>query len=564
MTVHEGDPGALPYPNYFADLSMSGRSVAGEPVEPGEEGWRTLRPYGGVRVEMGARGIETRVRGPLEGAGSWTHEYGTPANPCSSLDQIVEAPLGMLWYRDSDFDMPSRHGRGPAPVFTGGRLIVEGLNGLRAVSAYNGRLLWEYPLPEVLEAYDQEHLVGVAATGSNLCTDGESVYVCTGARCLRIDVELGELVGRYEVPDAEADSGVFWGYVAVEDGTVYGSSANPDHVVRWTFVKSDMTNIRSESNTLFALDVETGRRKWVYQAKDSIRHNTIAIGLGRVFFVDRPLSQVDRLDFDAEAAKRRGETGALELPNGELVCLDAATGAEMWRKSEDVYGTLLAVSEEHDLLLMTQQHSRFKLPSEAGGRMTAFRASTGERIWDAPSDPRGKGSRPVLVGRTIYNEPGAWDLLTGKRSEFNLSRSYGCGIMAGAPKLMVYRSATLGYVDLEEGEETENYGGFRPGCWINAIPAGGLVLVPDATDSCVCSYLVKAWVALQPYGFAGADDRASGRGFAGAGGGSAGERGAGGGDSISVGWESAGGRGAGVFGADPAEGLGPAYRAGVL
>ena len=26
---------------------------------------------------------------------------------------------------------------------------------------------------------------------------------------------------------------------------------------------------------------------------------------------------------------------------------------------------------------------------------------------------------------------------------------------------------------------TENYGGIRPSCWINAIPASGLVLVPD-------------------------------------------------------------------------------------
>ena len=42
------------------------------------------------------------------------------------------------------------------------------------------------------------------------------------------------------------------------------------------------------------------------------------------------------------------------------------------------------------------------------------------------------------------------------------------------------------------------YGGVRLGCWINAVPAGGMVLVPDATTGCKCSYLNQAWFALQP------------------------------------------------------------------
>ena len=64
--------------------------------------------------------------------------------------------------------------------------------------------------------------------------------------------------------------------------------------------------------------------------------------------------------------------------------------------------------------------------------------------------------------------------------------------------MMVFRSATLGYFDLTKGQKTENFGGVRPGCWINAIPAGGLVLVPDASAGCVCSYLNQSWFALQP------------------------------------------------------------------
>jgi hypothetical protein len=89
-------------------------------------------------------------------------------------------------------------------------------------------------------------------------------------------------------------------------------------------------------------------------------------------------------------------------------------------------------------------------------------------------------------------------LLTGQKKDFHFERSYGCGILAGSPHLLVFRSATLGYRDLRSESETENYGGIRPGCWINAIPAGGLLLLPEASNRCVCSYLIKATIALEP------------------------------------------------------------------
>jgi hypothetical protein len=78
-------------------------------------------------------------------------------------------PLGVLWFTDNDFEMPSRHGRGPAPLCLDGRLFVEGLHGLRAIDAYNGHVIWEYPLENILKAYDQEHLMGTAGIGSNFC-----------------------------------------------------------------------------------------------------------------------------------------------------------------------------------------------------------------------------------------------------------------------------------------------------------------------------------------------------------------------------------------------------------
>ena len=151
--------------------------------------------------------------------------------------------------------------------------------------------------------------------------------------------------------------------------------------------------------------------------------------------------------------------------------------------------TLLAYSSEHDVLLAAYQavHQASR-GSERGNRLAAFRANNGEPLWDVAAE---YVDRPVLRDRTVYAPPGAWDLLTGEPLPFVFERSYGCGIVVGSQRLLVYRSATLGYLDLEGAQCTENYGGIRPGCWIAGIPAGGLVLMQDAASWCTCSYLIS-------------------------------------------------------------------------
>jgi hypothetical protein len=128
--------------------------------------------------------------------------------------------------------------------------------------------------------------------------------------------------------------------------------------------------------------------------------------------------------------------------------------------------------------------------------MSAYDLTTGRRLWQMEAK---YDSRPMINGRTILAQGGAWDLLTGAPKPFEFGRSYGCGILAGCPNMLLFRSATLGYRNLETADaRPANYGGMRPGCWVNTLPAGGLVLVPDASAACRCSYQNRAWVALQP------------------------------------------------------------------
>jgi hypothetical protein len=362
-------------------------------------------------------------------------------------------------------------------------MYLEGMDTLRAINIYNGTVLWDFQMPGGLSAYNQDHLTGVAATGSNLCLGEDELYLCFEGKCYVLNNRTGQQTAVWDAPEPGT-----WGYLAYRDRTVYGTLVNKQHLLKesWrSFLgKLDMTGLFSESSLFFAMDSRTGKVKWTFTPEHSIRHNAIAVGAKRIYLIDRPLAKGD-------APKVKSTT----QPGGRLICLDALTGKCLWEIREGIFGTVMLLSEKHDALLMAYQPTRFKLDSEVGGRMAAFRASDGRKLWVSTDKYQ---SRPLINDRAIYAEPGKWDLLTGESQPFEFKRSYGCGILAAAQRLLVFRSATIGYVDLEKNTGTENYGGIRPGCWVNAIPAGGLVLLGEAASGCTCSYLNQAAIALQP------------------------------------------------------------------
>jgi len=497
VTVHHGNPSQTNYPKYFANLVVSARSLSegGQSVDS-VESFRLQRPYGGVACTGALDSMKITTRGPLADAGQWTHLYSNAANTLCSTDSI-QGPLTSLWYRDVDLELPQRHGRGPSPLFHDGRLFAQGLDGLRAVDAYNGRSLWHFKQAGILDTYDADHLMGTAVTGSNMCIAADAVFLRNQDRCFRLDASSGKLMRTYIAPRQADNRMGDWGYIACVDGILFGSLANKNHVVRHAYLRADthMKKQFSESTTIFAVDVKSGQILWRREACESFRHNSIAIGGGKLFVIDRELATGDLL---SRVPARRGEKPT-EPPEdhrmGELIALDTKTGQQMWNSSNDIYGTTIAFSREHDVLLMCYQPTGyFRLPSEIGGRMTAFRASTGDLLWDVKVE---YSTRPLINDRTIIAWPASVDLLTGQSKPMELVKSYGCGQLAGSKNLLMFRSGTLGYHDSTRDAGTENFGGIRPGCWINALPVGGLVLVPDASAGCQCSYQNRSWIALQ-------------------------------------------------------------------
>ena len=497
VTVVHADPATVVFPKYFANLVVSSQSLEGDiPDELLGQMKRLQRPSGGIVCTGRVDTMKVDERGPLEGSGSWTHQNSNAANTLCSDDAAIKGPLSMFWFRDVDFEIPNRHGQGPAPLVHRGCMVVGGVDGIACLDAYNGRTLWTFELEGNLADYDGiHHDVGVGEAGSNFCLSDDAVFLKNGGRCFRIDLLSGKVLGEFAAPVPENGENLNWGFLAHHEGLLYGSVLDDAHRVSPRY---SLTKLRTESLRFFALDANTGEVKWQFDPKHSIRNNAIAVAGEKVFLVDRPLVGNDHVANPKRGGKHEAKLPAEKVPPGILLALDSKTGDELWRNDEDIFATQLAVSEAHSTLMMNYQavrHSFFGLPSETGGRLAGIDIETGKRRWDHAAAYQ---SRPLINDYTIYAQGGAWNLITGEEVPFEFERSYGCGQISASTNLMLFRSATLGYKDLSRDAGTENWGGIRPSCWINAVPANGLVLVPDGSSKCRCSYQMRAWFALQP------------------------------------------------------------------
>jgi len=488
VTVHEGTLADLGYPQYFADLVIAGRG-ASEEAGNADQVYRLLKPGGGIAYVPSAGPLkfatgdyvrrwlsqgsvpdrEVRLTGdavvverpPLEGAGQWTHQYGSAARTGASEDKILRLPLKMQWFgRPGPAMMISRHWQGPAPLCVSGRMFVIGQFRITAVDAYNGRELWS----RQLEAAGR---FPVSGKGANAAADNDSVYVAVNNECLRLDAATGETVQSYQLPGSDKTDNVAWMYLGVTDELVLGTAGD-----------------ESGAAQLFAIDKATGQPRWIYQAQQSVHHDSVAVGNDAVYLVDTPTAaQLDTL-------KRRGNSVRTQ---SRLVGLALDTGQVLW----ETYG----VQPRRDLRL----HNGLLFASD-GGRMGVYQADNGHILSWGDLDMQ---RFPVIVGDTVYAQPYAYDLRTGERKQrthpltgepvpWRMDRSYGCGSNSGAPNMLIFRSGMLGFYDLVADSGIHNYGAVRAGCYVNAIPAAGLLLMPPGDAGCTCSYNFQTTVALTP------------------------------------------------------------------
>ena len=522
VVVMRAADGAPAFSDYFANLIVceEGMFASGKPL-PAAAVLGMLKPCGGVACVRGApkdwldglrealaglgeKGTQVTVgdgearvaRGPLAGAGSWTHQYAEPGNTACGDDRLVKGPIGILWYGEpGPGRMANRHASPASPLAVGGRMFVQGEDIVMAYDAYNGVKLWDREIEGATR-------VGLMGRCSNLAADDDSVFVAVKDQCLRLDAATGRTRRTYRVPPGKGRKPRSWEYVARVGATLFGSTGG---------------------QCVFALDVESGSPRWAHEGK-KIEPRTICIGGGRVYFIERSVTKARQ----AEALKgirpeqRVDRRGKPIRPDVRLVvALDAKTGRESWVRPEYVAdcvrvgragGELILMYANNVLLLCGQPWNghfwRDLMAGEFSRRsLIALSGDDGRLLW---SGRRGYRSRPLIVGDRIVAEPWAYDLqtgaelkrahpLTGAESNWQMSRpGHHCGNIVAAPSTLFFRSGVTGHYDLIGDYGTAHFGAQRPGCWVNCIPAAGLVLMPEAASGCVCAYALQCTTVFQP------------------------------------------------------------------
>ena len=254
------------------------------------------------------------------------------------------------------------------------------------------------------------------------------------------------------------------------------------------------------SKRIAVLNRHNGELICEHEAIHNIRHNTLAAGNGKVFFMDR------LTDAQLNYFKRRGKVAKEDR---SIKAIELSTGTVLWKVSERVFGTWISYSEKYDILLQAGSKAKDRSADEVGQGMVAYRGATGEKLWEHSEKYYGP---PILIDRMVVTQsdaaPGhAYDLLTGKRIQrahpvsgqpvnWSYTRNYGCTTAIGCTNLITFRSAAAGYYDLTSDSGTGNLGGFRSGCTSSLIPASGVLNAPDYTRTCTCSYQNQASLAL--------------------------------------------------------------------
>lgn len=478
-------------------------------------------------------GVVAHRQGPLPGSADWTHQHGDVANSLKSNDSRVKLPLGILWFGgSSNTDVLPRHGHGPPQQVVSGRLYIEGINSMSARDVYTGRVLWQrefenlgtydvyydatYEDKPLDPKYNQVHIPGANARGTNYVVTEDCVYLIEGGHCLILDAITGKDLGKIELPPTPSGEQPEWGYIGVYKDVLLGGVGFANYRDRngLEFASDALLSAskvgfgsksfdRAASRALIAFDRHSGKQLWRVDAQRSFWHNGIVAGGDRIYCLDRNPAMIE------EALKRRGIGNA---NSNRIIALDHQTGEQVWQSAEEVKGTWLGYSEQYDLLLLAGSQASDRLVDEVGRGMRVYNAKAGTVQWTkddlAYNGPCILHNNWIITNTNAYAQSaGAFDIrtgeqrmtrnpLTGKPQPWKVTRAYGCNNIIASENLLTFRSGAASYCDLLSDSGTGNLGGFKSGCTSNLVVAGGVLNAPDYTRTCSCAYQNQTSLAL--------------------------------------------------------------------
>lgn len=442
--------------------------------------------------------IYTLKREKLKNSGEWSHIYAEPGGTACSEEKLTMGNEGMeiQWFGPPGPErMADRHHRQMPPLFTNGNLFVLGDNYLYGVDGYNGALLWEYIIPK-------SRRLGVMYDTGIMTANNKYVFVGSGNKCIAIGSRSGKLVKEFKVPYKDQE----WGYISITDNDLIGSGqpvdASWNKLGRVNSLMEGDFKLFACSRNLFSYNSVSGKLNWRHE-RGIIINPTIVQGDGKIFFIEIKDSELTQKTNGRFALK-----DLLEKGKASVVALDIKTGKEVWHTSfAPKFTNIIFLNYSDGIVLATGSYNVDKFVQYT---LIAYNAKTGNKIWESESSLKGakrggshgeQWQHPAIVNGRIFLQSHVTDLKTGKKIEkFKgwARAGGGCGTVSCSADSLFFRNAWPVQKNINTGKDSRLTMVTRPGCWINIIPAGGMILIPEASSGCTCGYAIQSSMAFAP------------------------------------------------------------------
>jgi len=506
----------LPYVDSIVNLMV----ITENPQIPADEMARVAVPEGVVADIRNASMDISRSEWPTE-LDEWTHYLYDASNHAVSKDTVVGPPKGLRWTCGPEYARSHEHFSSvSAMVTTNGRvfyIIDEGPISsvwlsprwqLVARDAFNGVKLWERPIGH-WESQLRGFRSGPAEIGRRLIAKGDRVYVSLGygEPVTVLDAPTGKIVSVLANTDGARELLISGGmlYVLADDMTA------DDHNKRKEWIDNAAPSVEVYSfpretipmygkQRLVAIQTDTGEMAWKAQfdAPGEVMPATVAADDGKICY--QTVSRV--------------------------ICHNAMTGAEEWRRSRPVAQSRFSWSTPtlviHDDVVLTLDRvatdNADNAPPDQGSKwimdnahqtrkqkaeMVTFSLADGREMWRAPYFENYDTPQDIFVIDGIVwtgdlrhaTDPGIThgrDLLTGEivttlphnKELYNIQMGHHrCYRNKATVKWIMLGRDGIEFVDPKNKTGIGDWW-VRGSCQYGIMPANGLIYAPQ--HSCAC------------------------------------------------------------------------------
>ena len=520
----------LPYVDNLVQLIVV-EEPAGVPMG---EVTRVLAPGGVACVWQGGQWTRSIKPRPAE-IDEWTHFLHDATNNAVSKDQRVGPPHQLQWVGGPTWQRSHEHlASVSALVASGGRVFsIEDEGPIVAVvlqpqwqlvarDAFSGVVLWKRSIslwPWHLRGFRS----GPSDIARRLVAVGDRVYATLGIGqpLSALHAATGQTLIDYVGTEGALE-------VVHADGILYVVAGDPQaelaaEAARRRGERPGLTAVLPQRpeypeppprKRLLAIHAQTGKTLWTKGDADTaeLMPTTLAVRHGRTFF---------------------------QNPD-EILCLDAASGKEIWRTRREVsrhrpawsaptlvvYGDVVlsgdrAVAERPPDAPADDRQVYWYVTSAGGqspeGELIAFSARTGERLWSCPAKECYNAPVDVLVagglvwtGRLVTaKEPGITEGRSPKTGEVVRTRPadqqffqpgmghHRCYRNKATERFLLLGRSGVELIDVATGEAVANHW-TRGTCQYGVMPANGLLYVPPHTCACFITAKLDGFNCLAP------------------------------------------------------------------